>query len=69
MFQENEDKQMWLPPYIHSNSWGKRGGAMIEAVLLEVICLLFFGLIVVTIIAITLIIALVIILSNKKTHL
>lgn len=61
---------MWLPPYIHSNSCRKRGGAMVEAVLLEFIYLLFFGLVALTIIAITLIITFVIILSNKeKTHL
>ena len=59
-----------LPPYINSNSWGKRGGAMVETVLLEIIYLLFFGLIGVTIIAITLIIVLTVVSSNKeKTHL
>lgn len=59
-----------LPPYIISNSLGKRGGAMVEAVLLEIIYLLLFGLIGVTIIAITLTIVLTIVLSNKeKTHL
>jgi len=43
---------------------------MVEAVFSELIYLLFFGLVEVTIIAITLIIALAIVLSNKeKTHL
>ena len=59
-----------LPPYIISNSLGKRGGAMIETVLLQIIYLLFFGLVSITIIAILLIIALAIVLSkNKETHL
>lgn len=53
-----------------SNNCGKRGGAMIEQLLLAIIYLLFLGLVSVTIIAISLIITLVIILSNKeKTHL
>jgi len=56
--------------YIINNKRGKRGGAMVETVLLEIIYLLFFGLIGITIIAITIIIALAMILSNnKKTHL
>ena len=43
---------------------------MIESVLLEVIYLLFFGLVGMTIIAVTSIITLAIVLSNKeKTHL
>ena len=59
-----------LPPYIISDSLGKRGGAMIEEQVLAIIYLLFFGLVGVTIVAIALIITLVIILSNnKKTHL
>ena len=61
---ENEHKRSVLPPYIlHSTSVGKRGGAM-ETVLLQIIWLLFFGLITVTIIAIALIIALVVISSK-----
>ena len=61
---ENENKRSVLPPYIlHSISVGKRGGAM-ETVLLQIIWLLFFGLITVTIIAIALIIALVVISSK-----
>ena len=61
---ENENKQSVLPPYIlHSSSVRKRGGAM-EILLLQIIKLLFFGLITITIIAIALIIALVVILSK-----
>lgn len=52
-----------LPPYIHSATVRKRGGAM-ETVLLQIIYLLFFGLVEVTIIAIALIIALVVILCK-----
>ena len=61
---ENENKQSVLPPYIeHRLAVRKRGGAM-ETVLLQIIYLLFFGLVVITIIAIALIIALVIILCK-----
>ena len=49
--------------YYTVTSVGKRGGAM-ETVLLQIIYLLFFGLVAVTIIAIALIIALVVILSK-----
>ena len=60
----NENKQSVLPPYIlHSSYMRKRGGAM-EILLLQIIKLLFFGLITITIIAIALIIALVVILSK-----
>ena len=59
----NENKQMWFatfnPWLVHE--WG--GGAIIEAVLLEIIYLLLFGLVVETIIVFALII-LVIILSK-----
>ena len=57
-----------LPPNITSNSWGKRGGAM-ELYLLEIIYLLLFGLVGITIVAIALIITLVVILGKKETHL
>ena len=43
----------------------KGGGAMIEAVLLEIIYILVLGLVGVTIVAVALIIALVIVLSNQ----
>ena len=52
-----------LPPYIHSIAVRKRGGAM-EDLLIQLIYLLFFSLVGITIIAIALIIALVIILSK-----
>ena len=59
-----------LPSYISSLNCGKRGGAMVEAVLLEIIYLLLFGLVGVTIIAIILTIVLTMVLNNKeKTHL
>ena len=60
---ENENKQMWFatfnPWFVHE--WG--GGAMVEAVLLEIIYLLLFSLVVETIIVFALII-MVIILSK-----
>lgn len=55
---------MWvLPLYIHSLYCENGGGAM-ETVLLQIIFLLFYGLVGVTIIAVALIITLVIILSK-----
>ena len=59
----NEDKQMWFATFNPQLSceWG--GGAMIEAILLEIIYLLLFGLVVETIIVFALVI-LVIILSK-----
>ena len=62
---------MWSATlHIQCATRGKAGGAMIESVLLEVIYLLFFGLVGMTVIAIALIITLVMILSDKeKTHL
>ena len=55
---------MWLPLLIRDlcHEWG--GGAMIEAVLLEIIYLLLFALVVETIIVFALIIVLGIILSK-----
>jgi hypothetical protein len=59
-----------LPSYIYSSSCGKRGGAMVETVLLNTIYLLFLGLVGMSIIVIILIITLVIILdNNEKKHL
>ena len=52
-----------LPLYIHSSCCENGGGAM-ETLLIQLINLLFFGLIGVTIIAVALIITLVIILSK-----
>ena len=59
----NGDKQMWFATFNPQLSceWG--GGAMIEAILLEIIYLLLFGLVVETIIVFALVI-LVIILSK-----
>jgi hypothetical protein len=60
---------MWFATYITSNSWGKRGGAMIDFYLLEIICLLLFGVVTLTIVAVILIITFAVILSKKETHL
>ena len=59
----NENKQMWFAAKVRNICYENGGGAMIEAVLLEIICLLLFGLVVETIIVFALII-LVIILSK-----
>lgn len=59
----NEDKQMWLATFNPQLSCERGGGAMIEAILLEIIYLLLFGLVVETIIVFALVI-LVIILSK-----
>ena len=55
----NGDKQMWFATFNPQLSceWG--GGAMIEAILLEIIYLLLFGLVVETIIVFALIIIIV----------
>ena len=55
---------MGLPLYIHSFYCENGGGAMIESVLIQLIWLLFFGFIAVTVVAVALIITLVIILSK-----
>ena len=61
---EIEYKQSVLPPLIkHRTTVRKRGGAM-ENVLIDLIYMLFLGLIGMTVIAIALIIALVIIISK-----
>ena len=54
---------MWLPLLIRNMCYENGGGAMIEAVLLEIIYILLFGLVVETIIVFALIIQ-VIILSR-----
>ena len=60
----NEDKQMWvIPLYIHRFFCENGGGAM-ELMLIQLIYLLFCGLVGVTIIAVALIITIVIILSK-----
>ncbi len=59
----NENKQMWFAAKVRNICYENGGGAMIEAVLLEIIYLLLFGLVVETIIVFALII-LVIILSK-----
>ncbi len=59
------EKAVWvLPLYIHSFYCENGGGAMIESVLIQLVWLLFFGLIAVTVVAFALIIILVIILSK-----
>ena len=64
IYQENGNKQMWFATFTYKGlSFRNGGGAMIEAVLLEIIYLLLFALVVETIIVFALIIF-VIILSK-----
>ena len=63
LFMGNKNKQVWFATFICNLSYKNGGGAIMEAVLLELIYLLLFSLSVETIIVFALII-LVIILSK-----